>query len=81
MRSAQLAIIVYGKRADTTITVCTDNHWTHAQPQHRPPTPRRLCPAIEAKTQKEAEERQHKYEQECREYEQERERKAEESRL
>jgi ParB family transcriptional regulator, chromosome partitioning protein len=78
--AAKPAIIVYGKRVGTTLTVCTDD----ACPVHDPraeeeqaanPAPT-MAPAPEAETQEEAEERQRNYEQQRKEYEQEQERKA-----
>jgi hypothetical protein len=79
------AIIVYGKRVGTTITVCTDNHCPVHDPravaaQAANPAPA-MAPATEAETEAEAEERKRNYEQQCKEYEQEQERRAEESRL
>jgi ParB family chromosome partitioning protein len=79
------AIIVYGKRVGTTITVCTDDHCPVHDPraaaeQAANPAPT-MAPATEAETEAEAEERKLKYERRCKEYEQEQERRAEESRL
>jgi ParB family transcriptional regulator, chromosome partitioning protein len=83
--AARPAIIVYGKRVGTTITVCTDNHC----PVHDPraaaaeaahPAPQ-TTPAPEAETEEEAEERKRHYERQRKEYEQEQERRAEEIRL
>src|SRR5260370_35270602 len=80
--AAKLAIIVYGKRVGTTLTVCTDNDCpVHdpraAEEQAANPAPT-MEPAPEAETEEEAEERQRNYEQQRNEYEQEQERKAEE---
>jgi ParB family chromosome partitioning protein len=79
------AIIVYGKRVGTTITVCTDNHCPVHDPraaaaQAANPAPT-MAPATEAETEAEAEERKRKYEQQRKEYEQEQERRAEQSTL
>lgn len=79
------AIIVYGKRVGTIITVCTDNHRSVHDPraavaQAANPAPT-MAPAPEAETEAEAEERKCNYEQQCKGYEQEQERRAEESRL
>jgi ParB family transcriptional regulator, chromosome partitioning protein len=83
--AAKPAIIVYGKRVGTTITVCTDNHCPVHDPraaaaQAANPAPT-MAPATEAETEAEAEERKRNYEQQRKEYEQEQERRAEESRL
>ena len=80
--AAKPAIIVYGKRVGTTLTVCTDNHCpVHdpraAEEQAANPAPT-MEPAPEAETEEEAEERQRNYEQQRKEYEQEEERRAEE---
>jgi ParB family transcriptional regulator, chromosome partitioning protein len=79
------AIIVYGKRVGTTITVCTDNHCPVHDPhaaaaQAANPAPT-MAPATEAETEAEAEERKRNYEQQRKEYEQGQDRRAEESRL
>ena len=83
--AAKPAIIVYGKRAGTTITVCTDNQCPVHDPraaaaQAANPAPQ-MTPAPEAETEEEAEERKRHYEQQRKEYEQEQERRAEEVRL
>jgi ParB family chromosome partitioning protein len=79
--AARPAIIVYGKRVGTTLTVCTDNNC----PVHDPraaaeqavnPAPM-VEPADEAETEEEAEERKARYEQQRKEYEAEQERKVE----
>ncbi|SNT11863.1 chromosome partitioning protein, ParB family [Granulicella rosea] len=80
--SAKSAIIVYGKRVGTIITVCTDNHCPVHDPraasaQAAKPAPK-LAPAPEAETEEEAAQRQQEYERQQREYEQEQERLAEE---
>ena len=83
--AARPAIIVFGKRVGTIITVCTDDHCpVHdpraAEAQAANPAPQ-MPPAPEVETDEEAEERKRKYEQQREEYEQERERRAEEARL
>jgi ParB family chromosome partitioning protein len=80
--AAKPAIIVYGKRVGTTITVCTDDDCPVHDPraaaeQAANPAPT-MAPAHEAETEEEAEERQRNYEQQRKEYEQEQVRKAEE---
>ena len=79
--AAKAAIIVYGKRAGTTITVCTDNNCAIHDPraaarlaENAAPT---MPPAPEAETEEEAEERRQQHEQERKEYEAEQERRAE----
>jgi ParB family transcriptional regulator, chromosome partitioning protein len=84
-QAARPAIIVFGKRVGTTITVCTDDHCpVHdpraAEAQAANPAPQ-MPAAPEAETDEEAEERKRQYEQQREEYEQERERRAEEARL
>ncbi len=79
--AAKPAIIVYGKRAGTSITVCTDNHC----PIHDPRAAARLAenpaptmpPSPEAETDEQAEERKQQHKQERKEYEAEQERRAE----
>jgi ParB family chromosome partitioning protein len=83
--AAKPAIIVYGKRAGTTITVCTDKQCPVHDPraasaQAANPAPQ-MTPAPEAETEEEAQERKGHYEQQRKEYEQEQERRAEEVRL
>jgi ParB family chromosome partitioning protein len=76
--AAKPAVIVYGKRAGTTITVCTDapvHDPRAAAEQAASPAPT-MAPAPEAETQEEAEERRRNYEQQRKEYEQEQERRA-----
>jgi ParB family transcriptional regulator, chromosome partitioning protein len=80
--AAKPAIIVYGKRVGTTLTVCTDNHCPVHDPraaaeQAATPAPT-MAPPAEAETEEEAEECQRNYEQQRKENEQEQERKAEE---
>ena len=79
--AAKPAIIVFGKRAGTAITVCTDNHCVIHDPRAAArlaenPAPT-LPPAPEAETEEEAEARRQQHEQEQREYEAEQERRAE----
>jgi ParB family chromosome partitioning protein len=79
--AAKRAIIVYGKRVGTTLTVCTDNNCPVHDPraaaeQAANPAPM-MEPAAEAETEEEAEERKARYEQQHKEYEAEQERKAE----
>jgi ParB family chromosome partitioning protein len=80
--AAKPAIIVYGKRVGTTLTVCTDDdcpvHDPRAEEEQAANPAPSLAPAPEAETQEEAEERQRNYEQQRKEYEQEQERRAEE---
>ena len=82
--AAKPAIIVFGKRVGTTITVCTDNHCPVHDPraaaaQAANPAPK-MAPAPDAETEEQAAERRQKFEQEQREYEQEQERRAEQQR-
>jgi ParB family transcriptional regulator, chromosome partitioning protein len=79
--AAKPAIIVYGKRAGTTITVCTDDHCAIRDPRAAArlaenPAPTML-PALEAETDEQAEERKQQHEQERKEYEAGQERRAE----
>jgi ParB family chromosome partitioning protein len=80
--SAKTAIIVYGKRVGTLVTVCTDDdcpvHEPNPAPRHAPPPPPAIAPATEAETEEQTEERQRHHEQQRKEYEEEQERKAEE---
>ena len=82
--AAKPAIIVYGRRVGTTISVCTDNHCPIHDPraaaaQAANPAPK-MAPAPEAETEEEAAARQRKFEQEQKEYEEQQERRAEEER-
>lgn len=82
--AAKPAIIVYGKRVGTTISVCTDNHCPIHDPraaaaQAANPAPK-MAPAPEAETEEEAAARHQKFEQEQKEYEEEQERRAEDQR-
>jgi len=82
--AARLAIIVYGKRVGTTLTVCTDNNCPVHDPraaarQSQDPVPT-VAPAPEQEPEEEAEERKQQYEQQQSEYAQMQERRAEERR-
>jgi len=82
--AAKPAIIVYGKRVGTTLTVCTDNNC----PVHDPRAAARLAqdpvpsiePAPEQETEEEAEESKQQYDQQQIEYAEIQERRAEERR-
>ena len=83
--AARPALIVYGRRVGTTLTVCTDN----TCPVHDPraaarlaadPTPT-MAPALEQETEEEALEIKQQYEQQRKQYEEEQERRAEAQRL
>ncbi|MDW5266826.1 MULTISPECIES: hypothetical protein [Acidobacteriaceae] len=80
--AAKPAIIVYGKRVGTTLTVCTDDdcpvHDPRAEEEEAANPAPTMVPAAEDETEEEAEERQRNYEQQRKEYEQEQERRAEE---
>ena len=87
--AARPAIIVYGKRVGTTLTVCTDNNCpVHdpraaarlAQQEQENPTPV-MAPAVEEETAEEAAQREAEYQQRRKNYEDEQNRKAEERRL
>lgn len=87
--AAKAALVVYGKRVGTFITVCTDDH-CHI---HDPATAARLArqeeenpkpvmqPPKPAETEEEANQRKAAYEEQHRAYEAEQERQAEERRL
>ncbi len=82
--AAKPAIIVYGKRVGTTLTVCTDNTCPIHDPRaaarradHPEPV---MPPAPPAETDEEAEARRQQHEQQRKEYESEQERRAEERR-
>jgi ParB family chromosome partitioning protein len=82
--AAKPAIIVYGRRVGTTISVCTDSHCRIHDPraaaaQAANPAPK-LAPAPEAETEEQAAERRERFEQEQKEYAEEQERRAEEER-
>jgi len=82
--ATKTAIIVYGKRAGTALTVCTDNNCAI----HDPRAAARLAespipimpPAPEAETDEQAEERRQQHEQQRKEYDAEQERRAEQFR-
>ena len=82
--AAKPALIVYGKRVGTTISVCTDNHCPVHDPRAAAAkaalTAPQQAPAPVEEPEEEAAERQQKYEQERKEYEEEQERRAEERR-
>ena len=87
--AAKPAIIVYGKRVGTTLTVCTDNNCPiHdpraaarlAQQEQENPTPV-MAPAVEQETAEEAAQREAEYKQRRKDYEEEQNRRAEERRL
>ena len=80
--AAKTAIIVYGKRVGTTLTVCTDNNCSIHDPRaaaHRAeksaPT---MPPPTDAETEAKAEQRKQQFQQQRKEFEAEEERKAEE---
>jgi ParB family chromosome partitioning protein len=80
--AAKSAIIVYGKRLGSKLTVCTDKHCPVHDPQAvaeaaTNPAPT-IAPAPEAETEEEAAERQAEFEQRRVEYEKEQQRKEEE---
>ena len=82
--AAKAAIIVYGKRVGTTLTVCTDNNCPVHDPraaakaaEHPAPV---MPPAPPAETEEEAEARRQQHEQQQKEYATEQERRAEEFR-
>lgn len=82
--AAKPALIVYGKRVGTTITVCTENNCPVHDPraaaraaEHPAPV---MAPAPEAETEEQAEERRQQYEAQQKAHQQEEERRAEEHR-
>jgi ParB family chromosome partitioning protein len=82
--AAKTAIIVYGKRVGTTLTVYTDNNCPVHDPraaarraEHPEPV---MPPAPPAETEEEAEARRQQHEQQRKEYEAQQERRAEEFR-
>ncbi len=82
--AAKAAIIVYGKRVGTTLTVCTDNNCPVHDPraaarQAADPVPT-IAPATEQETEEDAEESKQQYEQQQSEYREMQERRAEERR-
>jgi ParB family chromosome partitioning protein len=80
--AAKPAIIVYGKRVGTTLTVCTDDdcpvHDQRAAAELAANPAPTMAPAADAETKEKAKERQRNYEQQRKEYEQEQEGKADE---
>ena len=83
--AAKPAIIVYGKRVGTTLTVCTDDHCPIHDPRvaarradHPEPV---MPPAAPTETEEEAEARRQQHEQQREEYLADRERRAEARRL
>jgi ParB family transcriptional regulator, chromosome partitioning protein len=80
--STKSAIIVFGKHAGRTITVCTDTdcpmHNPHVTAQRAADPPPTIAPAPEQETEEEAAERQADYEQRKAEYDAEQEHKEEE---
>ena len=76
------AIIVFGKHAGRTLTVCTDTdcpvHNPHVAAQHAADPPPVMAPAPEQETEEEAAQRQAEHEQRMAEYQAEQERKEEE---
>ena len=86
--AAKPAIVVYGKRVGTTLTVCTDNNCPvhdpraaarKAEQERENPTPV-IAPAIEEETEEEKAQREAEYEQRRKEHQAEEERRAEERR-
>ena len=86
--AAKPAIVVYGKRVGTTLTVCTDNNCPvhdpcaaarKAQQEQENPTPVMVPPA-EEETPEEAAQREAEYEQRRKEHQAEEDRRAEERR-
>ena len=86
--AAKPAIIVYGKRVGSTLTVCTDNNCPvhdpraaarKAEQERENPTPV-LAPPVEEETPEGAEQREAEYEQRRKEHQAEEDRRAEERR-
>jgi len=82
--SVKAAIVVYGKRVGTPVTVCTDNNCPVHDPraaarQVADPAPT-MAPAPEQETEEETEARKQQYEQQQSEYREMQERRAEERR-
>jgi ParB family chromosome partitioning protein len=82
--AAKPAIVVYGKRVGTTLTVCTDNNCPIHDPraaaraaEHPAPV---IAPAPEAETEEQAEERRLQYEAQRKAHQMEEERRAEDRR-
>ncbi len=82
--AAKSAIVVYGKRVGTTLTVCTDDNCPVHDPRaaaHQAENPAPVMPpATEAETEEQAEERRQQYEAERKAHEEEQERRTEERR-
>jgi ParB family chromosome partitioning protein len=82
--AARPAIIVYGKRVGTTLTVCTDDscpiHDPRAAAQRAEHPEPAMPPATPEETEEEAEARKQRHEQQRKEHEAEQERRAEEFR-
>lgn len=87
--AARPAIIVYGRRVGTPLTVCTDSNCPihdpreaarRAQQEQENPTPV-MAPAAEEETEEEAAQREAEYQQRRKAYEEELDRKAEDRRL
>ena len=87
--AARPAIIVYGKRVGTILTVCTDNNCpVHdprevarlAQQEQENPSPV-MAPAAEEETAEEAAQREAEYQQRRKDYQTEQDRRAEERRI
>jgi ParB family chromosome partitioning protein len=80
--AAKTAIIVYGKRVGTTLTVCTDRncpvHEPRAAAEHAASPALVMAPAPEEETEEEAAEREREYAQRQKEHEEEQQRKEEE---
>jgi len=82
--AAKPALVVYGKRVGTTLTVCTDNNCPVHDPRaatrgadHPAPV---MAPASDAETEEQAEDRRQQYEAQRQAHQQEEERRAEERR-
>ncbi len=80
--AAKPAIIVYGKRVGTTITVCTDNHCPVHDPRAAASRAETAVPTLPepqaSESEAEAEQRREEYEQQRQEHEAEQERQADE---
>jgi ParB family chromosome partitioning protein len=78
--ATKTAIIVYGKRAGTTLTVCTDNNCAIHDPRAAARLAENPAPVMpprpEAETEEQAEERTQQHEQQRREHDAEQERRA-----
>lgn len=82
--NAKSAIIVFGKHAGHTLTVCTEDDCTVHNPriaaQRAADPPPTMAPAPDVETEEEAQQREAEYEQRRKEYEEEQQRKGEERR-